>query len=122
MKIAMITGKDNHDSIFMPGESCAHPNLPENIKITEKNYGKLIEHYKNNPLIENKNDVISIEDIRRFSIAGANHPLPCRSPPDLYGRGSCKAAVRSVSSSAHPNRPEPMTVPYRTASRSSTQM
>ena len=37
MKIAMITGKDNHDSIYLPGISCADKSLPENIKIHEKN-------------------------------------------------------------------------------------
>ena len=33
--MAVITGKDNHDSIIRPGISCADPTLPENIKITE---------------------------------------------------------------------------------------
>ena len=42
MKIAMITGRDNHDSIINPGKSCADPFLPENIKITEKNSGKIL--------------------------------------------------------------------------------
>ena len=46
MKIAMLTGRENHDSIINPGFSCAYPLLPENIKITEKNYRKLLEYYK----------------------------------------------------------------------------
>lgn len=32
----MITGRDNHDSIIIPGSSCADPTLPENIKLVEK--------------------------------------------------------------------------------------
>ena len=38
MKIAMITGRENHDSIIKPGISCADPFLPDTIKITEKNF------------------------------------------------------------------------------------
>ena len=37
LKIAMITGRDNHDSIIFPGVSCADPNLPDTIQLTEKN-------------------------------------------------------------------------------------
>ena len=44
MKIAMITGRENHDSVIKPGFSCADPLLPENIKITEKNM-LLLEEY-----------------------------------------------------------------------------
>ena len=36
LKIAMITGRDNHDSIIIPGASCADPSLPDTIKIIEK--------------------------------------------------------------------------------------
>jgi len=71
MKIAMITGRENHDSIFIPGISCADPNLPETIKITEKNYSKIIEYYNQNPLIEHKS-VPDIDKIKRISIAPAN--------------------------------------------------
>lgn len=71
MKIAMLTGRENHDSIFFPGKSCADPSLPENIKITEKNYGQLLEYYKDNPFVNNK-DSIDLEDIRRLSIAPSN--------------------------------------------------
>lgn len=71
MKIAMLTGRENHDSIYMPGVSCADPTLPENIKITEKNYGKLIEYYDENPLIQNKARP-SWKDMKRLSVAPAN--------------------------------------------------
>ncbi|MBI3623498.1 hypothetical protein HY212_05475 [Candidatus Pacearchaeota archaeon] len=71
MKIAMLTGRENHDSIFYPGKSCADPSLPENIKITEKNYGQLLEYYRNNPFVNNKGD-LDLEDIRRLSVAPAN--------------------------------------------------
>jgi len=72
MKIAMITGKDNHDSIIQPGVACSNPELPENIKITDRNYGKLIDYYRDNPLIENKDSEPNLENIRRLSIAPAN--------------------------------------------------
>jgi len=51
MKIAMITGRANHDSIIMPGVPCDDPSLPELIKITEKNYDKIEEYYLLNPMI-----------------------------------------------------------------------
>ena len=41
MRIAMITGRQNHDSIIFPGVSCADPYLPDTIKISDKNYDKL---------------------------------------------------------------------------------
>lgn len=71
MKIAMITGRDNHDSVFMPGVPSSDIHLPENIKITEKNYQKLLEYYQDNPFkrMENMPD---IADIKRMSIAPAN--------------------------------------------------
>lgn len=71
MKIAMITGRDNHDSVIEPGCSCADPYLPENIKIIEKNKYKLIEYYNNNPLITNK-EIPEIRKMRRLSIAPTN--------------------------------------------------
>lgn len=71
MKIAMVTGKDNHDSIIKPGYSCADPELPENIKITEKNYDKLIEYAKDNPYINNLR-IRDIKDVRRATVAAAN--------------------------------------------------
>ena len=71
MKIAVITGRDNHDSIIMPGVSCADKFLPDNILITEKNRDKLIKYYNQNPLIKQK-DISSIKLLKRISIAPSN--------------------------------------------------
>ncbi|MBS3071916.1 DEAD/DEAH box helicase family protein [Candidatus Pacearchaeota archaeon] len=71
MKIAMITGRQNHDSIINPGQSCADPSLPENIKISEKNLEQIEEYYKANPNINNK-DMPDLKDLRRISIAPSN--------------------------------------------------
>ena len=71
MKIAMITGRDNHDSLILPGVSCADPSLPDTIKITERNYDKLKEYYLENPFISNKNTP-ELKDLRRISIAPSN--------------------------------------------------
>ena len=71
MKIAMITGRDNHDSIIQPGVSCANPDLPEMIKLVEKNYDKIKEYYLENPMISGK-DMPEIKQLKRISIAPAN--------------------------------------------------
>lgn len=71
MKIAMITGKENHDSIIEPGISCANLDLPENIKIIEKNYEKLLEFVRDNPFISNTRE-LQMKDIKRLSVAPAN--------------------------------------------------
>ncbi|MBI2629549.1 DEAD/DEAH box helicase family protein [Candidatus Pacearchaeota archaeon] len=71
MKIAMITGRDNHDSIIWPSVPCSDPFLPENIKIAEKNYPKLLSYYRENPLINSKSEP-ELKDIRRLSIAPTN--------------------------------------------------
>ena len=71
MKIAMISGRDNHDSLIKPGASCADPYLPETIKIHEKNYNQLIEYYQNNTLLDARGDIL-LEDIGRILIAPAN--------------------------------------------------
>ncbi len=71
MKIAVLTGRENHDSIFFPGVSCADPLLPENIKLTEKNYQKLLEYYDDNPLIQVKAKP-DWKEMRRISVAPAN--------------------------------------------------
>jgi Rad3-related DNA helicase len=71
MKIAMITGRDNHDSIIQPGVSCANPDLPEMIKLVEKNYDKIKEYYLENPMISGK-DMPEISKLKRISIAPAN--------------------------------------------------
>jgi len=82
MKIAVITGRENHDSIIIDGESCANPELPENIKISEKNYTKIMDYYNANSIINSK-DNLEIKDIRRITIAPAN---PYWSPifPESY--------------------------------------
>ncbi|MEX0932898.1 MAG: helicase C-terminal domain-containing protein [Candidatus Pacearchaeota archaeon] len=71
LKIAMITGRDNHDSVIMPGISCADPNLPDNIKLTEKNYQKLKEYYMENPYLSNPGNP-EVKNLRRISVAPAN--------------------------------------------------
>lgn len=71
MKISMITGRDNHDSLIKPGATCADPSLPELIKITEKNYEQLQEYYEQNPYIQDKSGLM-VKDMRRISIAPAN--------------------------------------------------
>ncbi|MCK5625072.1 hypothetical protein KAI04_04485 [Candidatus Pacearchaeota archaeon] len=71
MKIAMITGKSNHDSIIQPGISCADPLLPENIKIVDRNRQKILEYVEENPFIENSRN-LNIENVRRITIAAAN--------------------------------------------------
>ncbi len=72
LKIAMITGRENHDSIFKPGASCADPFLPDTIKITEKNLQMLYEYYEENPLIQNKARGIDVKKLKRISIAPTN--------------------------------------------------
>ncbi|MBS3088468.1 hypothetical protein J4402_01675 [Candidatus Pacearchaeota archaeon] len=71
MRIAMITGRENHDSIFIPGTSCADPYLPDTIQITPKNSEKLKEYYDGNPCIKNK-IVPDVYKLRRVSIAPVN--------------------------------------------------
>jgi Rad3-related DNA helicase len=71
MKIAMITGRDNHDSIIEPGVSCAEPSLPELIKLTEKNSEKIEEYYLRNPMIKGK-EMPEIRKLKRIAIAPAN--------------------------------------------------
>jgi Rad3-related DNA helicase len=73
MKIAMITGRDNHDSIIEPGKSCADPYLPDTIKITDKNVRRLREYYEENPLISQKSKSITdVRSLKRISIAPSN--------------------------------------------------
>ena len=82
MKIAMITGRANHDSIIMPGVPCDDPSLPELIKITEKNYDKIEEYYLLNPMIRGK-EMPDVKLLKRISIAPSN---PYWSPilPSIY--------------------------------------
>jgi Rad3-related DNA helicase len=72
LKIAMITGRDNHDSVFKSGVSCADPFLPETIKFTEKNYKQIFEYYEQNPIIKNKLDHLDLKNLKRFSVAPSN--------------------------------------------------
>jgi Rad3-related DNA helicase len=71
LKIAMITGRDNHDSVIKPGVTCADPSLPENIRITEKNLPYLREYYNQNPYVKNKKDLL-LKEIKRLSVAPSN--------------------------------------------------
>lgn len=82
MKIAMLTGRENHDSIFKPGFSCADPSLPENIKISEKNYNDLVDYYNENPYLSQK-DSPELKNIRRLAIAPANPYWSPILPADL---------------------------------------
>jgi Rad3-related DNA helicase len=72
LEIAMITGRDNHDSLIKSGKSCADPYLPDTIQINEKNFGKLKEYYDNNPLIKNRHEFIDVKKLRRISVAPTN--------------------------------------------------
>lgn len=71
MRIAMVTGRDNHDSLIKPGISCADPSLPENIKFIEKNYNQILEYYKDNPYISN-DQLPDFRKLRRIAVAPAN--------------------------------------------------
>ncbi|MBI2631583.1 hypothetical protein HYW75_01110 [Candidatus Pacearchaeota archaeon] len=71
LKISIITGRENHDSIIIPGVTCADPFLPDTIVITEKNKDKIINYYRENPFIQNKMNP-QINKLRRISIAPAN--------------------------------------------------
>ena len=71
LKIAMITGRETHDSIIFPGKSCADPFLPDTIKLTEKNKEKIKRYYDENPFISS-HSLPSIKNIRRISIAPSN--------------------------------------------------
>ncbi len=72
LKIAMITGRDNHDSIIKPGATCADPFLPETIKLNEKNMHSIRQFYDENPLVSSESGNIDLKDIKRISIAPAN--------------------------------------------------
>ena len=71
LRIAMITGRENHDSIFKQGMSCADPFLPDTIQFVEKNAALLREYYETNPLIRHK-DIFNVKELRRISIAPTN--------------------------------------------------
>ncbi len=92
MKIAVMTGRENHDSIMNPGLSCADPELPENIKLTEKNYNKVADYFRSNPFVSGQ-DVPDHKHIKRLSIAPAN---PYWSPivPSSYDLNQLKDAKK----------------------------
>jgi Rad3-related DNA helicase len=92
MKIAVLTGRENHDSIIEPGASCADPELPENIKITEKNYNKLSDYFRNNPFVSGQ-DVPDYKHMKRLSVAPSN---PYWSPivPSTYELNQLKDAKK----------------------------
>ena len=71
LRISMITGRGNHDSIFEPGILCDDPFLPDTIQIIEKNYKKLKKYYKQNPFIEHKS-IVDVKQLKRISIAPTN--------------------------------------------------
>jgi hypothetical protein len=71
MKIAMITGRENHDSIIRPGVSCADPFLPDTIKIVERNMDSIKDYYEENPFISN-DAMPPLKSLKRISIAPAN--------------------------------------------------
>ncbi len=72
LKIATLTGKANHWSLFIPGEKCSSPILPENIDLREeKNYEKLKQYFDMNP--NNKGKLMpEIWNLKRLMIAPAN--------------------------------------------------
>ncbi len=73
MKITIITGRDNHDSVIKPGVSCADPFLPDNITITEKNRDMIQEYYEENPYISNQTkQEVDIKKLKRIGVAPAN--------------------------------------------------
>ena len=72
MKIAIITGRDNHDSMIIPGVSCADPFLPDTISFTERNRDKILRYYNQNPVIQNKLVSPNIGKLKRISIAPSN--------------------------------------------------
>lgn len=69
LKIAMITGRENHPSLFLDG-SCADSNLPELIKINERSMSLLKSYQDQNPFLRSVST--SLKEIKRLSIAPAN--------------------------------------------------
>ncbi len=72
MHIAMLTGRENHDSVIQPGVSCADPMLPDTIPLTEKNFAKLAEYYAENPVINHKIELKDVSRLKRISVAPSN--------------------------------------------------
>ncbi len=73
LKITIITGRDNHDSVIKPGVSCADPFLPDNIALTEKNNELIKEYYDENPYInQDTKQGIDFKKLKRIAVAPAN--------------------------------------------------
>jgi Rad3-related DNA helicase len=66
LKIKVITGRQNHNCLYLRGESADFSELPCKIEIKESNFEKLKEYLKENPKV--KND-LELKDIRRMSVA-----------------------------------------------------
>jgi len=71
LRIALITGRDNHDSLIKSGVSCADPFLPDTIQIIEKNIDLIKRYYNENPLVKHK-EINDIKKLKRISIAPSN--------------------------------------------------
>jgi Rad3-related DNA helicase len=70
LRIAMITGRENHASLFSEG-TCADPSLPELIRFTERNTQLIHRYYSDNPF-SSRNQRLSLKELKRLSIAPAN--------------------------------------------------
>ena len=71
LKIAQIKGRDNFDSVFLQGKSCADPSLPELIPISQKNIELLQEYYDDNPMIQYKG-TFDAQKMKRLAVAPTN--------------------------------------------------
>ena len=94
LRISMITGRANHDSVFMPGISCADPFLPDTIQLIEKNFKIIKEYYEKNTLIQHKSALTNFNQLKRISIAPVN---PYWSPiiPSKYNMNLPDAKIKS---------------------------
>ncbi len=72
MSIAVLTGRENHDSVMKPGISCADTMLPDNIPISDKYFEQIKEYYEQNPLIKHRVELDSVIKLTRVAIAPAN--------------------------------------------------
>lgn len=70
LRISMITGRENHKSLFLDG-SCADPNLPELIRLSERNGSILNGYYAQNPFAS-KDTRPSFKEMKRLLVAPAN--------------------------------------------------
>ena len=70
--MAILTGRENHDSIIKPGVPCSDTLLPDTIPLSDKHFGVIMEYYNQNPLIKNKMEIDSVSKLKRISIAPSN--------------------------------------------------